>query len=202
MRKEGVIFFLLFVAVLNYGSQGSAFAADPGAGRLALTDAMLKMMDAMGMIGQSAGAGGGRHYDRTWESPAPARKDWPWHQGSPPQTGAWRDVPSRGELDGSLERHMALQGDWTSQSGEWLQIRGSRFRLRGGAQREVDGTLSVRDQLLALHSPRYNQTWIYQFAEQDGRLVLRDARGQMYLYRRVQPRMRGPASKRRPSATR
>ena len=61
MCKQGVFFFLLFVTVLSFGPEGSALAADPGTGRLALTDAMLKMMDAMGMIGQSAGAGGGRH---------------------------------------------------------------------------------------------------------------------------------------------
>lgn len=199
MRNKGIFFSLVLVPVLNCGLQGSAVAADPGTGRLALTDAMLKMMDAMGTIGQSARAGSGNGFDRRWESMAPDTKSMQSQSGPPLPPSVLRNAPSRWWTDSS-RKSMPLQGDWSGESGERLQIRGAHFRLRAGASREVDGTLSLRGHLLALYSPRYDQTWIYEYAEHEGRLVLRDTQGRLYLYRRVQPRVHGFQRDPRPAA--
>lgn len=200
MSNKGVIFSLILVPVLNWGPQGSALAADPGAGRLALTDAMLKMMDTMSTIGQRAGTSSGNDFDRTWESMAPSRKTMQSQSSPPPPHSTLRGAPSHRRTD-AARKSMSLQGDWSSKSGERLQIRGAHFRLRAGASRELDGTLSIRGHLLALYSPRYNQTWIYEYAEHEGRLALRDAQGQMYLYRRVQSNFYGFPREPRPAAT-
>ena len=45
----------------------------------------------------------------------------------------------------------------------------------------------IRGNLLALHSPKHRKTWIYEFAEQEGRLALRNTQGQLLLYRRLEP---------------
>lgn len=198
MSNKGLFFSLVLVPVLNYGSQTPAVAADPGAGRLTLSDAMLKMMDAMGMIDQRSGVDSTNDFARTWESMAQGARSMPWQGGPPPPTGTPRDAPSHWWTDGSRES-MSLQGNWASESGERLQIRGAHFRLQAGATRAVDGTLSLRGHLLALYSPRYNQRWIYEYAEHEGRLALRDSQGRLYLYRRIQPRIRGFSQERRPA---
>lgn len=200
MSNKGIFFSLILVPVLNCGPQGSALAADPGAGRLALTDAMLKMMDAMSTIGQRAGTGSGNDFDRSWESMAPGGKTMQSQSNRIPPPSARPSAPFGWRTDGGQES-MSLQGDWSSESGERLQIRGAHFRLRAGATRELDGTLSLRGHLLALYSPRYDQTWIYEYAEHEGRLALRDAQGRLHLYRRVQPGFHGFPREPRPAAT-
>jgi hypothetical protein len=197
MSNKGLFFSLVLVSVLNCESWAPAVAADPGAGRLTLTDAMLKMMDAMGMIDQRSGADGATDFSRAWESMTQGARRMPWQGGLTPPTGTSREAPSNWWTDDS-QQSMSLQGDWVSESGERLQIRGAQFRLRAGATGEVDGNLSLRGHLLALYSPRYNQTWIYEYAEHEGRLALRDSQGRLYLYRRIQPGIGGFSQERRP----
>jgi hypothetical protein len=142
-----------------------------------MADAMLKMMDAMRFRGgERTGTGG-----TPWGAFAGSAPSW---NGAYPQDmmnrwsrGAW---PHR---SASAAAH--LNGVWLSESGERLTIRAGRFRLQAGSDRVTDGVLQVRGRRLALHQPRLNRTWIYEFAEHEGRLALRDAQGQVFLYRRI-----------------
>jgi len=109
--------------------------------------------------------------------------------------GALQALPEMAE-QWANETAPGLEGLWISNSGERLLIHDSRFILDAGRGRQAQGILQIRDNYLALHSPRHNHTWFYEFAEHQGRLALRDSHGRLYLFRRsavaVPPRADGP----------
>jgi len=78
----------------------------------------------------------------------------------------------------------ALDGLWESPSGELLLIHGQHFRLHAGADRQTQGIIQTRGRYMAMRSTQAQRTWFYEYAEQDGRLAMRDSQGQIYLYRR------------------
>lgn len=78
----------------------------------------------------------------------------------------------------------ALDGLWESPSGELLWIHGQRFRLHAGADRQTQGIVQTRGRYMAMRSRQAQRTRFYEYAEQDGRLAMRDSQGRIYLYRR------------------
>ena len=174
MLPKNLPYILLLFACL---APATAPAADAGSRGQVMADAMLNMMEAMGRFSRDYVDSRGRSRDgfsQTWEAMSPNGGYSPWagYPGEPAPALA----PTR------------LEGDWLSPTGERLSIRGSRFRLGASPDRRLEGVLQIRGNLLALHSPKHRQTWIYEFAEQEGRLALRSTNGQLLLYRRVDPR--------------
>lgn len=78
-----------------------------------------------------------------------------------------------------------INGIWLSNRGEQLRIQGSRFHLDSGRGRSTTGTLQIRDKILILYNPQFNRRWIYEYAVSNGRLALRNAQGQIFLYKRI-----------------
>ncbi len=140
-------------------------SADRG---LAMADTFLNMMQAMGLF----------RSDDSWQRMADA-----WRSGG--GSGALDDS-SRYEPDPAM-RGGRLNGLWRGRGGEWLLIRGPYFRLLSGRGQQVDGMLRLHDNLLSLFTGRGQKPWVYEFAEDQGRLVLRDRQGNLFLYRRQPP---------------
>lgn len=74
-----------------------------------------------------------------------------------------------------------LDGKWYGISGETLEIRGNRFRLREGRQ-SVNGTLKISNNVVSLFTPRTRTVQRYQFARNQTSLVLQDAQGNTLSY--------------------
>lgn len=81
-----------------------------------------------------------------------------------------------------------LQGIWISNTGEQLWLRGPRFRLQARAGRIAEGLLQLRSGRLAFYSPQLDRHWLFEYAEHEGRLALRDSQGRLFLFRRAEPR--------------
>jgi hypothetical protein len=164
-----------------------------------MADAMSRMMEAMGLFdsGPTPGTGGSMPMDPMsmtgpWGSAA-----GPWGSGMP-WGGPFQD-PSRafqmGEMMNRFSRQMRapggtwspsrLEGVWEGRSGELLIVQGDRFRIYSPDVQRVDGLIQVREDRLALYNPLDEQAQPFQFAESEGRLVMRDLSGQVYLYRRL-----------------
>ena len=188
---------LLLLLVIVPGSG----AARPGA-REVMADAMAKMMEAMGLFdsapvqrdlggvftdlrsprglgwGPAFGAPGGgpvpdrsrgavtrelmRQFTRQMLPPGKSSGDWPV---------AWK--PSR------------LEGVWEGRDGELVIFQGERFRIYSPELRRVDGLIRIQGNRLALYNPLDRHARPFEFAEHQGRLIMRDLAGQLYLYRRL-----------------
>jgi len=162
-----------------------------------MADVMARMMEAMGLFG-SAGVGSGM-------SPmAMAGPNWglgpggfgppggmPWGSAMPsPQSGLGQMMRpfTSGTFPGAAGFPWSggpLEGIWEGRNGELLIVQGNRFRLYPGESGYLDGYLQVSGDRLALYNPSDAQARPFEFAEAEGRLVLRDQAGQLYLYRRL-----------------
>lgn len=88
----------------------------------------------------------------------------------------WRDR-QRGHLSpGGYYRTgpvSALDGQWQGSSGEILEVRGNRFRLRS-PQAATSGTLRVKNGQLRLYSPQTGAVMQYQYKRSLSSLALQD----------------------------
>ena len=78
-----------------------------------------------------------------------------------------------------------LEGVWEGRNGELLIVQGNRFRIYPGSAGYVDGYLQLSGDRLAMYNPEDADARPFEYAEHQGRLVLRDGTGQLYLYRRL-----------------
>jgi hypothetical protein len=188
----------LLLCVLAAAPLGLSNAAS----REAMADAMVRMMDAMGFL--DPGPGSGFPGGSSW---APAFGSFAM-PGSIPGGAPYQD-PSRrldmGEAMRQFARGMAgpgggqsfpwmgspLDGVWEGRGGELLIVQGNRFRIYAGSAAHVDGYIMVRTNRVALYNPVDSNAQLYEYAQSHGRLALRDASGQLYLYRRL--RLDAPA---------
>jgi hypothetical protein len=161
-----------------------------------MADAMARMMEAMGFL--DSGAGSGFSGGSSW---APAFGSFAM-PGSMPWGAPYQD-PSRrldmGEAMRQFSRGMTgpgggrsfpwmgsqLEGVWEGRTGDLLIVQGNRFRIYAGDAARVDGYIMVRGNRVALFNPVDSNTQLYEYAESEGRLALRDASGQLMLYRRL-----------------
>jgi hypothetical protein len=157
-------------------------AADPSAPTRAFAEAMARMMDAMGLLGDEGAA-------------APM----PMPMTPPPMPGADGAMPGMDdmadwvrELPGSVElpgmpgwKRTGLDGIWEGRAGGLLIVQAHRFRLYSGQGGYIDGLIQQRGDRIAIYDPARDIVRPYEFAQHQGRLVLRDAAGQVYLYRRL-----------------
>lgn len=89
-----------------------------------------------------------------------------------------------------------LEGSWESPAGELLLIEGSHYRMYSGDSRYLDGRIRVEGDRLLLYNPEQENALAFEYVHQDGRLMLRDEAGQVYLYRRIF-RHESPSERRR-----
>ncbi len=163
-----------------------------------MADTMMDMMGAMGQFSRDyidSRNRSGEGFSRAWEPMAPDNNDSA-EQKSPSTSDENRRTERPNRLPDAASAETPLEGDWLSRGGERLTIRGSRFRLEAGPDRLLEGVLQIRGKLLALHSPRHRKTWIYEYAEQEGRLALRSTQGPLLLYRRADSQNSRPPEQR------
>jgi len=150
---------------------------------------MVKMMDAMGMFKPSAGSsfpsspmsmanpfgapgwGPGGGFGMPWGSPFQ----------DPSRSMGWGEDMMKGFYPGASP----LEGVWEGRSGELVIVQGNRFRIYSGSSGYVDGYVHVQDGRLAMYTPGESEARPFEYAESEGRLILRDAAGEVYLYRRL-----------------
>jgi len=78
-----------------------------------------------------------------------------------------------------------LDGVWEGRNGELLIVKGNRFRIYPGYAGYVDGYVKLSGDRLAMYNPSDQNVLPFEYAESEGRLVLRDDAGQLFLYRRL-----------------
>ncbi|MGB5834306.1 MAG: hypothetical protein WBG92_20300 [Thiohalocapsa sp.] len=88
----------------------------------------------------------------------------------------------------------ALEGIWEGREGGLLIVQSPRFRLYSPHGGFIDGLIQQRGDRVAMYDPKNDRARPYEFAEHQGRLVLRDAEGQVYMYRRLWLEYREPGS--------
>ncbi len=150
-------------------------------GQHPFVESMQLMMDAMGVNkGDSAGV-----FNSPWSQfgQMPGG-NMPSPMGGMDQLGQygrqWMQAPQSLPFLGS-----DLNGVWLGRSGEMLVIRGNHYRIQADRDRAVQGQLRVQGNHLWLQNAQTNTVNEYEFANHEGRLVLRDSYGQLLLYRRV-----------------
>jgi hypothetical protein len=161
-----------------------------------MADAMVRMMEAMGMFGSATGSMGTNPMAMagpTWGLgpggfgvPGGIASGIPWNAA--PGMGQMMQQFGSGGLPGGGQFFPwggGLQGIWEGRNGELLIVQGNRFRIYPGNAGYVEGYMEVSGDRLSLYNPEDAQGRPFEYAESDGRLVMRDAAGQIYLYRRL-----------------
>lgn len=159
----GLVVLAVALAIVPFRCSAAEAAAD------AMARAMARMMEAMGLFGDGGG------------NLAPALPA----DGSAGALGRMMgDAPAalRQMLPGGAT---ALEGIWEGRDGGLLIVQGHRFRVQSAQGGYVEGLFQQRGDRIAMYDPGSDSVRPYEFAEQDGRLVLRDPAGSVYLYRRL-----------------
>ena len=146
----------------------------------AMARAMARMMEAMGLFAEG-GLGSGM----------PGLTD-------PSALAGFGTRPGSGGLGRMMEQApeamqrllpgfagTTLEGVWEGRDGGLLIVQGYRFRIQSVQGGYVDGLIQQRGERIAMYDPTSDSVRPYEYAEQDGRLVLRDPAGNVYLYRRL-----------------
>jgi len=201
LSRRFALAFLLWSAM---GVVGCDVRAGP---REAMADSMVKMMEAMGVFDTSA-------MTSMPMGPAAALGPSAWNPGfggfgmpgASPWSGAMQDPSGAMEKGGEMMKQFSngmnmpegmgagmfpwspgtrLEGIWEGRNGELLIVRGNRFRIYPGNAGYVDGYLQLSGDRLAMYNPEDANIRPFEYAESDGRLVLRDDTGTLYLYQRL-----------------
>jgi len=204
MNAGSPVFRLLCLLLLLVGVPGSG-AARQGA-REVIADAMAKMMEAMGLFdsapaqrdlggvfgdyrspGGSFGASGwGPARGAPWSGPVPDQSRAAVMRGLMRQFNRRMSPPGDSSGDWPMAWKPArLEGVWEGRDGELVIVQGERFRIYSPELRRVDGLVRIQGNRLALYNPLYGQARPFEFSEHQGRLIMRDLAGRLYLYRRL-----------------
>ena len=156
-----------------------------GAGRYGkMAESMMDMMDVFASAYQKRrGDGQSRNFsditDYNW------MPGLTWPPGNVPMPGSRlgnpRKIPG---LSGQIYRSR-LDGNWQGRTGEILAIRSGRFRIYQSPERYHEGLIYFDEKHLALRQAKAGVTHQYEYAEEGGRLVLRDTQGNLLLYRKI-----------------
>ncbi len=181
-----------------------------------MMSAMIRMMTAManhmaGSLGGSSSLGMGSNFGsgfNPWMSSWPGMTSMgypglgsPWLAGpinrlpTPPGAGygtpaypGWQQGAPESYYNRGPARPSPLEGNWLSQSGEALQVRHNRFRLRS-QEGVLSGTLRLENNLLKLYVPQARLVMPYRYVRKRGNLMLQHPSGQV-LYFQQQPNSR------------
>ncbi len=184
--------FILLFLVAGAAAPGVFAAAD---NVRVFAEAMARMMDAMGLLGDgdlappltgnppSAGPGPWPGFGVPFGM---AQVPWPGMPGAgASSSGAWMQyMPGMLQLPPGWQR-TSLDGIWEGRDGGLLIVQAHRFRLYSSRGDYIEGLIQQRGDRIAFYDPEHDVARPYELAQHRGRLVLRDAAGQVYLYRRL-----------------
>ncbi len=157
-------------------AQGSDFAYPNRYSSMAET--LFDMMDAMSSAYQKR-KNTRNSYSSQWDSQYP-RQPWnamPGMRQRPSIPGYPYSRPYRAPS--------VLDGSWEGSTGEVLIIRRGRFRIYKNRNQYMDGQVKIQGNWLQIITSGGGRALLYEFVEEDGRLVLRDTTENFFLYRRI-----------------
>lgn len=171
-------------------------------------EAMARMMQAMGSMTNTGGSGSGWPMANMGQSVPgmgmmpygammPGMTNWGMPFQGPTQMFGMHDMMDQlgtqqpGSPAGMLNPWQRgpsaspFEGVWEGVNGELVIVQGDRFRIYAPGATYVDGFVKVQGDRLALYNPQDQQARPFDYAMKEGRLVLRDDAGQLFLYRRL-----------------
>jgi len=180
-RRPGRFTAWLVVLVLPWMS---VLGAEGSVGREAMADAMSRMMEAMGLLGSGGEAARAMTNGGVpGMSPVPGM---PLEQAGAVGRQMLEGMASGGAGAGRMPwTGAAFGGVWESAGGGLLIVEGGNYRLYAPNWAFVDGTIQVTGDRVRMVSRRAGFSLEFEFALDQGRLALRDAQGQVFLYRRL-----------------
>lgn len=195
-RMRRALALLALLAVLP-AAASNGYGNDQSGRQHPFMESMQIMMDSMGLsrggsagpfdspwsqFGQMSGANPMSAWGSGGSQMQQMMGKWPQMGGSDPFSqfgGQWMQAPQNMPFMGSQ-----LDGLWRGRSGDALLIKGNQYRIQAGKNRSVQGRLLVKGNQLWLQNAQTKSVKQYEFANDSGRLVLRDEYGQLLLYRR------------------
>jgi hypothetical protein len=202
-----VLRFLSIVLVCLLGLAAPSPADDT---RSAMADAMVRMMEAMGLFGSTGGSFSSG--PPGWSNPM-GMSGWPSGFGAMPAMPGMPGMPGAGSVPmpspggtpmdpttqmgqmGQMMERFApgaapwgtgpLEGIWEGSDDGLLIVQGERYRLYAPLSGSIDGDIRVKGDRVELSNQRESFTQEFEYALDQGRLVFRDRHGQIYLYRRL-----------------
>ena len=136
------------------------------------------MWPGMGM-GSSMGMGSGMGMG-SWPGSGFGMNPWssmPWGQG-------WQGGPANLPFPANTAPGGGLrEGKWYGNTGDILEIRGERFRLKSG-QYSVKGSLRIQDNLVLMYTPKTGSQTVYTFMRNQTELVLQDSSGNILVFQK------------------
>jgi hypothetical protein len=170
----------------------SPATADVSSTRDAMANAMARMMEAMGLLddGDRGPAPGGMN-PGAFGMPGMLPGMGQFMPGQTPWSTFGMDrmlqpMPGMSDMPNMPGWHATtLEGVWEGRAGGLLIVQGHRFRLYSEQGSYIDGLIQQRGDRIALYEPRSARARPYETAQHQGRLILRDPEGQVYLYRRL-----------------
>ena len=161
--RPGSVWALLLLLLGLFGAP--VIAGEGAVNRQAMADAMSRMMESMGLFGSGSGAGPDRSGD-SWGRAG--------EMGRQMMDGMSKAGPSGG-----------LDGLWEAAGGGLLIVQGGHFRLYANNGAYVDGVIQVSGPRVRMVSRRGRFALDLEYAQDQGRLAMRDEHGRVYLYRRL-----------------
>lgn len=189
MRFPALIALALSLSVMLPASASASDAAD------LMAKAMARMMEAMGLFDEDSGPAAPAMPSMMPGMGSFGYGQMPWVQI--PGYNAFTDPIKAFGMQGMADQMAGsrgwpwgtgasgLDGIWEGRDGGLMIIRGHRFRLQAAQGGHLEGLFQRRGDRIALYEPQSETVRAYELAEQRGRLVLRDAAGSIYLYRRL-----------------
>ncbi|OOZ37199.1 hypothetical protein [Solemya velesiana gill symbiont] len=106
--------------------------------------------------------------------------------GPSPYSNPWGSMQQFNQFKRAPSATKQLDGDWRGQAGDVLVINNGRFRIFRDRSNFREGRIHIEnDQHLLMQDLASGQSLRYEYAEQEGRLALRDEWGNLMLYRRI-----------------
>ena len=144
----------------------------------------LGMWPGMGM-GSWPGSGLGMNpwSSMPWGAGSNAWGGMPWGSGgNTPWGSGWQGAP--GNVPYPVNTAPAgglLDGKWYGSTGDILEIRGDRFRLKSG-QYSVKGVLTIQQNLVWMFTQKTNSQMVYSFMRSQTELLLQDSSGNILVF--------------------
>ena len=147
----------------------------PGSGMSSPWSAMSPGMGMWPGMGGMSGWPGSGFGMTPWNS-------MPWGGGSNPWGSGWQGGPGGMPFPvNTMPATSLLEGKWYGSTGDILEIRGNRFRLRSG-QYSVKGTLNIGRKLVWMYTPKTNSQTVYTFVRNQTELLLQDSSGNILVF--------------------
>lgn len=153
-------------------------ALGQGGAAAAMANAIARMMESMGF--KDTGVSGPYYGAGPMDGWSQAFGNWPGMAGAARQ---FAPMPNQGwspSWGGS-----SLEGVWEDNQGGLLIVQGAFYRIYSSCNGSIDGDIRVGNDRVDLLNRRENLTQSFEYALDQGRLVLRSRDGQVFLYRRL-----------------